>query len=252
MELHVWCQTDVGLRRETNQDFFLCDEEIGLYIVADGMGGHRGGEVASRMAAETLRESVREAMTKPGSRRPHPRLVLVEGYESASHKVFDKSQEPGSDLQGMGTTLVAAFLHEDSIFIGNVGDSRAYLYSNDQLWQMTEDHSLMNEQLRAGLIKEADIPTFASKNVITRSVGFERDVQVDVIERKIHAGELILICSDGLSGLVPDDRIAEIFRNHKPSELVSIFINEAKKNGGDDNVTVMVLYAEPRFEETGA
>lgn len=249
MELHVWCQTDVGLRRETNQDFFLCDEEIGLYIVADGMGGHRGGEVASRMAAETLRDFVRTSMTT-GSRRPHPRLVLVEGYEAASRKVFDKSQEPGSDLQGMGTTVVAALLNEDSIYIGNVGDSRAYLFSNDQLWQMTEDHSLMNEQLRAGLITEADIPTFTSKNVITRSVGFEREVEVDVIERKIHPGEIILICSDGLSGLVAHERISEIFRNHKPSELVSIFINEAKKNGGDDNVTVMVLYAEPQSEDT--
>lgn len=250
MELHVWCQTDVGLRRESNQDFFLCDEEAGLYIVADGMGGHRGGEVASRMAAETLRDSIREAIAKTGSRRPNARVVLVEGYEQASHKVYDTSQEPTNDLQGMGTTLVAALLHEDTLFIANVGDSRAYLFTSNQLWQITEDHSLMNEQLRAGLISERDIARYTGKNVITRSVGFERDVQVDVIERKIYPGEIILMCSDGLSGLVSDQRIAEICRNHNPSEIVSICINEAKKNGGDDNVTVMVLYADGREEVT--
>ena len=220
MELHVWCQTDVGLRRESNQDFFLCDEEAGLYIVADGMGGHRGGEVASRMAAETLRDSIREAIAKTGSRRPNARVVLVEGYEQASHKVYDTSQEPTNDLQGMGTTLVAALLHEDTLFIANVGDSRAYLFTSNQLWQITEDHSLMNEQLRAGLISERDIARYTGKNVITRSVGFERDVQVDVIERKIYPGEIILMCSDGLSGLVSDQRIAEICRNHNPSEIV--------------------------------
>ena len=244
MELHVWCQTDVGLRRESNQDFFLCDEEVGLYIVADGMGGHRGGEVASRMAAETLRASVRKSIGNGGSRRTNPRVVLVDGYEQASHAVYDKSQEPTADLQGMGTTLVAAYLHEDTLYIANVGDSRAYLFTNDSLWQITEDHSLMNEQLRAGLIQERDISRFVGKNVITRSVGFERDVQVDIIERKIQPGEMILMCSDGLSGLVSDGRIAELMRAHKPSELATICINEAKLNGGDDNVTVMIIYAE--------
>jgi PPM family protein phosphatase len=250
MELHVWCQTDVGLRRETNQDFFLCDEEAGLYVVADGMGGHRGGEVASRMAAETLRDSVHEAVLKTGARRPNPRVILVEGYEQACHKVYDTSQEPTNDLNGMGTTLVAALLHEDTLFIANVGDSRAYLFTNNLLWQITEDHSLMNEQLRAGLITEKDIARYQGRNVITRSVGYERDIQVDIIERKIYPGEIILMCSDGLSGLVSDQRIAEICRTHKPAEIVSICINEAKKNGGDDNVTVMVLYADGQDEVT--
>ena len=246
MALQIWCETDVGLRRDNNQDFYLIDEELGLFIVADGMGGHRGGEVASKLAAETLRDYVHSALREGGARKPHPRQILGQAYEEASHKVYDTSQAPGSELHGMGTTLVAALVRDGICYIGNVGDSRAYLFTHDELWQMTEDHSLVNEQLRAGLIKEKDLEKFGAKNVITRSVGFERDVQVDVIEREIAPGDMILICSDGLSGLVDDKRIAEICRTSKPSEIVSISVNEAKKNGGDDNVTVMVIYAQPR------
>lgn len=244
MNPKVWCQTDVGLRRENNQDFFLFDEALGLYVVADGMGGHRGGEVASRMAAETVLEVVRKQITDNRGRRLNPRVVLTEAYEEASRRVFDKSREPKSDLEGMGTTLVAAFVYNGVIYIGNVGDSRCYLFAQSRLWQITEDHSLVNEQLRAGLISEKDVARFTGKNVITRSVGFEREVQVDVIERDLVPGEVFLICSDGLSGLVSDERIAEICRTHSTEAIVGACIHEAKKNGGDDNVTVMVLCAQ--------
>jgi serine/threonine protein phosphatase PrpC len=246
MALSVWCQTDVGLRRENNQDFVLFDEEIGLYIVADGMGGHRGGEVASRMAAETLLEVIRKQVKESGNRRVNPRMVLTQAYEEASKRIYETSQEPGTDLEGMGTTLVAALLHANTLYVANVGDSRAYMFKNKKLWQITEDHSLLNEQLRAGIIGEKDIARFMGKNVITRSVGFEREVQVDVIERDLAPGELFLLCSDGLSGLVTDDRIAEICLKGPAEDIVSTCIREAKENGGDDNVTVMVLYAEPQ------
>lgn len=244
MALKVWCQTDVGLRRECNEDSYLFDEGIGLYMVADGMGGHRGGEVASRMAVETLQREIQRGLQEAGNRKINPRTLLVEAYESASDQIFRTSQDPSADLQGMGTTLVTALYRDGTLYIANVGDSRAYLFSQGELWQITEDHSLLNEQLRAGLISESDLPNFTAKNVITRSVGFEPDVQVDIIERTLTAGDLILMCSDGLSGLVTDERIAEICRTHNPSEIVSICVNEAKRNGGDDNVTVMVLYAE--------
>lgn len=246
MNVRAWFETDVGLRRDSNQDFYLVDEDIGLYVVADGMGGHRGGEVASRMAAETLRDVVRKTLSQSGSRRINPRVLLSQGYEEASRRIFAASQEPNANLEGMGTTLVAAFLYEGILYIGNVGDSRAYLFTNDRLWQLTEDHSLLNEQLRAGLVRAEELEKFVGKNVITRSVGFERDVQVDVIEKTIENGELFLMCSDGLSGLVSDERIAEICRSHRPEDIVPTCINEAKTNGGDDNVTVMVIYAEPR------
>ncbi|HVK61343.1 MAG TPA: hypothetical protein VM432_07325, partial [Bdellovibrionales bacterium] len=151
-----------------------------------------------------------------------------------------------SNLQGMGTTLVGALLQGSLLSIANVGDSRAYLFARGELWQLTEDHSLVNEQIRAGIISEGDVEKLAPRNVITRSVGFERDVQVDVIEREIEDGEMIIMCSDGLSGLVTDARISELCKTRKPAELVSVLVDEAKKNGGDDNVTVMVLYAQSR------
>lgn len=243
MNVQAWCQTDVGLRRSNNQDSFLIDESLGLYLVADGMGGHVGGEVASRMAVETVRDVVQQALREAGARRPNARAVLVKAYEAACAAIYDKSQEPNSDLEGMGTTLVAAFLLGDTLYIGNVGDSRAYLYSQGQLFQITEDHSLVNEQVRAGLLKESDVEKFASKNVITRSVGFEREVQVDIIERTVQPGDMILICSDGLSGMVADARIAEICGTLQPKDVVSRCIDEAKANGGDDNVTTLVIYA---------
>lgn len=241
MELQVWCQTDVGLKRNHNEDSFLFNKELDLYLVADGMGGHRGGEIASKLAVETVEQVIgRHSSIHPTDYRSQ----LVNAYKEASQKIYSVSQQPGSDLQGMGTTLVAALFRGGVMYIGNVGDSRAYLFAQDQIWQMTEDHSLINEQLRAGLLSESELSKVTAKNVITRSVGFEEEVQVDVIERAVAPGDLILICSDGLSGLVPDHRIAEICRSAQRQDIVSICIDEAKKNGGDDNVTVMVIYAE--------
>lgn len=246
MTVQVWCETDVGLRRNNNQDSFLIDESLGLYLVADGMGGHLGGEVASKLAVETVRDVVQQTLRENGARRPNARAVLAKAYESACAAIYDKSQAPGSELQGMGTTLVAAFLVGDTVYIGNVGDSRAYLFSQGQLWQITEDHSLVNEQLRAGLLKESDVERFAAKNVITRSVGFEREVQVDIVERTLQPGDMILICSDGLSGMIDDGQIAQICSSLPPKDVVSKCINEAKANGGDDNVTTLVIYAKPQ------
>lgn len=246
MALNVWCQTDVGLKRENNQDFVLFDEEVGLYIVADGMGGHRGGEVASKMAAETLLAVVRAEVKGGGTRRPNPRIVLAKGFEEASRRIYEKSKENNGELAGMGTTLVALFAQGDSIYIANVGDSRAYLFKDNCLWQMTEDHSLLNEQLRAGIITESEVANFVGKNVITRSVGFENSVVVDIIERQYAEGELFILCSDGLSGLVVDSRISEICTQCRVDEIVPKCIHEAKKNGGDDNVSVMVVSAGRR------
>lgn len=240
--MNVVCKTDVGLRRERNEDSFLYDEELGLYCVADGMGGHRGGEVASSMAVKTLLEFVRGVRSQ--NRKYGARELLVRAYEEATSKIYDKSHVESPELHGMGTTLVTAMTNGSSLFIGNVGDSRAYLYAQDHLWQLTEDHSLVNEQLRAGLIKEEDIHRLTNRNVITRSVGFEREVQVDIIERPMAKGDLYLLCSDGLCGLVDDQVILESIQKHgvdKAEDIVNECIEEAKAAGGDDNVTVMVI-----------
>ena len=242
MRIEVWGQTDVGLKRDNNQDTFLIDSENGLYIVADGMGGHRGGEVASALAVQTVREIVLETKNKNPS--AHPRELLNYAYKEASKRIFNVSQMK-EDLRGMGTTMVVSLFRDDTFFIANVGDSRVYLYSSPHgYWQLTEDHSLLYEHLRAGLLREKDIPHFVSRNIITRSVGFEPEVTPDIIERKMNVGEMLIMCSDGLSGLVSDERVAEICAKNSHTEIVPVLIREAKKNGGDDNVTAILLVAE--------
>lgn len=233
-------QTDVGLKRQKNEDSFLINESLGLFIVADGMGGHKGGDLASSMAVDILQNCVALQLKKSQSNFS-PRDVLIDGYLQASQQIFHKSHIEQPELQGMGTTLVSAFYHLGTLFIGNVGDSRAYLIRDEKMWQLTEDHSLLNEHIKAGFIRDNEIAQFQAKNVITRSVGFEREALCDVIERKVEVGDRYMMCSDGLSGLVKPDRLLEICKMPKIEVAVETCIEEAKANGGDDNITVIMI-----------
>lgn len=238
MKINAWCLTDVGLRREANQDSSLVRPDLGLYIVADGMGGHSGGEVASKMAVEVLAEHVQAA--KKISKK-NVVDVLAKSYQEASNRIYDFAAYEQPSLMGMGTTMVLACLVEDELFIGNVGDSRCYFYANPYLWQLTEDHSLVNEHVRSGSMTESQAKNLVGKNVITRSVGYERNVIADFVERKINPGEIYLLCSDGLSGLVSDLQICETLKNHSAEQAVRLLVDAALANGGDDNVTVILL-----------
>lgn len=242
MELEVWGQTDVGLKRSNNQDSFLIDEEHQLFIVADGMGGHSGGEIASAMAVAGVQETVVAAFK--GNRRIYPRELMTKAYRTANDRIYQKSNEENSRFHGMGTTMVTLFFYRDTAYVTNVGDSRCYLFSAPHLWRITEDHSVINEHLRAGLLKESDAANFTAKNIITRSVGFEVDVNCDIFERAVRPNESFLLCSDGFSGLVPEKRIIDLFFSVPRSELVSRCIYEAKKAGGDDNVTVILVHTK--------
>jgi serine/threonine protein phosphatase PrpC len=240
MKLNVWGQTDVGLKREINQDTVMVDKDLGLYIVADGMGGHSGGEVASAMAVETVQEIVRDRAKE----KPELSLsVLVDAYKEASRRIFYRSENEKS-LAGMGTTMVGFWHRGKSIYCANVGDSRLYLFRNPHLWQLTEDHSLVHEQVKAGVISEEDAPHVVGRNVITRSIGFEREVAVDTLVREIQPGDIYLLCSDGLSGLVTDQKIAELCKKRMPAEVVTGCISLAKSNGGDDNISVILVQVE--------
>ncbi len=236
LKFQVWCLTDKGLKRQGNQDSFLIDEKLGIFVVADGVGGHMGGEVASALAVETVREVAGHAKAHQFS----PKEVLLQAYTEASHRIFDRAtQEPR--LNGMGTTMVMAYLREGKLYIANVGDSRAYLYRKPYLWQVTEDHSLINEQIRLGLLTEEQAKKTIGKNVITRSVGFERDVFPDIVEREVSEGDTFLLCSDGLSGMITDQKMSQIFNENTIDKVTPLFIENALANGGDDNVTVLVL-----------
>ncbi len=236
--MRVAGMTDVGLKRENNQDHFLVDDELGLFVVADGMGGHQGGEVASQLAVQAIHQTVKEFQNIENPQPP--REVLQKAYASACEKIFKRSLET-SNLKGMGTTAVTALLKGQILYLANVGDSRAYLIHPPHIWQISEDHSLLNEQIRAGLVRPEHAAVFAAKNVITRSVGFEEYVTCDVIERKLQEGDYILLCSDGLSGMISDRRIGDVCLTLPFEEVAPRLVEEAKRNGGDDNITVIFL-----------
>lgn len=240
MKFDAWVLSDKGRRRESNQDSVLINAEVGAFIVADGMGGHSGGEVASSLAVTSA-----EAVFKdPSSLDKSPREVIVKAYEEASHRIFDKAAKENPELAGMGTTMVMCYIRKNHIYIGNVGDSRCYLFKKPYLWQITEDHSLINEQIRAGVLSEQQATQIIARNVITRSVGYEREIEPDIFEREIFPGETYLLCSDGLSSLVPDERISEILNAAAPDQALKNCVEQALVNGGDDNVSVLILHFE--------
>lgn len=214
------------------------NEAQGLYVVADGMGGHSGGEVASLMAVKT----VEDVIGNPEYAELSPRNQINKAYQEASLRIFDRAAVDAAELSGMGTTMVLGLYREGRIFIANVGDSRGYLFKRPFFWQITEDHSLINEQIRAGVLNAADAHNFVGRNVITRSVGYERFVHPDIIEREVQPGEIYLLCSDGLSGLVTDPKICEILMKNSPDKVPQVCVQQAIENGGDDNVTVMVIH----------
>lgn len=238
MKPQVYFLTDKGARRESNQDACLANESVGLFVVADGMGGHSGGEVASEMAVKT----VEEIFLDPEVPDLSPREVVLKSYEDASQRIFDRAANESPELSGMGTTMVLCYFRNKHIYIANVGDSRCYLFAKPYLWQVTEDHSLINEQIRAGVLTPEQAQHFVGRNVITRSVGYERVVHPDIIEREVQPGETYLLCSDGLSGLVTDAKICEILMKNSPDKVPQVCVQQAIANGGDDNVTVMVIH----------
>jgi len=239
--------TDVGRRRDHNEDAFLVDEDLGLFVVADGMGGHAGGGTASRLAVETMQAAVRhakeaepEAFAPGGEESPLPD-VLREAVEEACAVIFRTAQgEP--ELAGMGTTVTAALVDGRTAYVAHVGDSRCYLLREGRIYQVSEDHSLVNEQLKAGAISEDEAKHSRFKNIITRSVGFEQEVQVDLLAVELEAGDDLVICCDGLSNLVDDPEILHIVEESTldlaPGRLVAL----ANDRGGDDNITVIVIH----------
>jgi serine/threonine protein phosphatase PrpC len=243
MFFRVGAATDIGRKRSQNQDNIGSFPELGLFIVADGMGGHRGGETASSMVVEIVPQIVRLSQTK---NEWTPRDVVMTALSEANHAIFDRSQHD-SHLQGMGTTATVLLFKGNHLTIGHVGDSRCYFFRAGSIWQITRDHSLVQEKLRAGMITRAEVKTDRMKNVITRSVGFEPDVNVETYEMDVQPGDQFLACSDGLSGLVEESQLVGILSKTGGDllEKVKDLIAAANSNGGDDNIsTVLVEISE--------
>ena len=225
--------TDVGKVRASNQDCLVAED--GLFAVADGVGGHRGGEVASQTAVEALKAAFTERTTSG----------LVEAVRNANHAVYERSQQD-DHLRGMGTTMTAVALVEEDgeerLAVVNVGDSRAYLLQQGELSQLTEDHSLVEELVRAGRLSPEDAIDHPQRSMITRALGLEPDVEVDSWQLLPFAGDRVLLCSDGLTNEVRDDRIASVLRRvDDPQAAAAQLVDEAKANGGNDNISVIVI-----------
>ncbi len=241
-KITAYGKSDIGKKRSSNQDSILVNDKLGLYAVADGMGGHKGGETASSMALDVLNTAVGKITDKKGSIQVAP--FLKEAISLASMKIYERSLMDES-LRGMGTTLVALFFDDGNAYIAQVGDSRVYLYRDGDLWKITEDHSLINEQIRSGLITRQEAEKLTYKNVITRSVGFEEMVSVDVYTREVDPGDMFLLCSDGLTSMLSDEDIKKaIDSGSNISESVDKLINKANDAGGADNISVILLKVE--------
>ena len=242
-------RTDIGMKRDHNEDSFLVNEDIGLYVVCDGMGGHAGGETASRLAVQTIEKELISAKLRiddPFSAKaslPESPLAgaLREAVEGACAAVF-RSSRAHPELAGMGTTCISLLVQGDHAIVGHVGDSRAYLVRDGQVWQLSEDHSLVNEQVRAGLLTEEEAKHSRLKNIITRSVGFEEDVLVDVVGVETRSGDKFLLCSDGLSNLIDNDEIRDALLQTELDHVPEMLIQLANSRGGDDNITVIAVH----------
>ena len=247
--IYSWGSTDVGMKRDHNEDSYLIAPDLNLYVVADGMGGHAGGEMASGISVRTVEKHVRTNKTLVAPDVKHEGTIekspvaklLSDAVRGACNAVYSKSQQV-RELQGMGTTTTSILFHDKHAFVAHVGDSRAYLIRDGRILQLSEDHSLVNEQLKAGLITEAQARQSRFKNIITRSVGFDADVEVDMIAVEVKAGDAYLMCSDGLCNLVTDPEICDVVNENFLHRVPEILIDLANSRGGDDNCTVVVTF----------
>lgn len=252
MKLICAGMTDVGSARDHNEDdFYLSDGAEALCVVADGMGGHRSGEVASAMAIKAIVEYYRETMESVDHAAEAEKedadaadLIqhrLAQAVQNANRCVFEAASE--SELyRGMGTTIVSGYFTNEGVYLAHIGDSRAYRMRDGELQQRTEDHSLANEYVRMGILSPEDVEYFPYKNVITRACGLTDEVEVDVRYDELQAGDLYVFCSDGLTDMVNDKRLAEILGEDDAEldDLCRQLIKEANENGGADNITVVL------------
>jgi len=239
--------THVGRVRRNNEDSFVIDQGLGLMAVADGMGGHNSGEVASRLATDGImelahRNPVVSQPAESGGPRLSSRGTRLRSLVVAANARVHEMGQASLKNRGMGTTLVAVWADSRSMTVAHVGDSRAYLHHAGNLIRLTEDHSVAGEQLRKGLISLQDAENSPFANILTRSLGSKAGIEVDVSEYALSPGDLILLASDGLTKMVSDDEVAQVIReDDAPNVLVDRLIRMALAAGGKDNVTVIAV-----------
>lgn len=243
--MKLYAMTDIGRKREVNQDYvYVTDQPIGpfanLLVVADGMGGHKAGDFASKYTVDVLKEEIENTSLK------EPEEILRQVVSVANRKLIEVAATD-IKLEGMGTTLVAATVVGNTLYFANVGDSRLYLI-NDKIRQLSKDHSLVEEMVRLGGIKAEEAKNHPDKNIITRAIGVKEKVEADIYEYRLKKGDVILMCTDGLSNMVEDEDMFDIVKGSRDViEAVQMLIEKANSNGGRDNIGVVI--AEPLADE---
>lgn len=253
IEMHA--TTDVGVKRNHNEDCVGITPEVGFAVLADGMGGHNAGEVASAMAIEFTSRYLQDRLPKiPEAKLDEDTgftsesILAREGITMANNAIFETSQHK-PECAGMGTTIVAAIFYADRLTAAHVGDSRMYRMRGDLLTHVTEDHSLIQEQVRRGLLTADDARNSAIKNLVTRALGVEPDVEPDIVEDIVQAGDIYLMCSDGLTDVVPDEaiRLTIAQNNNDLRKAAAHLVQLANDAGGPDNISVILIKTQKYF-----
>jgi PPM family protein phosphatase len=254
MKITYQAVTDVGRKRKGNEDSHFVNPEQNLFVVADGMGGHAAGEVASKIAVEAINEFVcltggdkditwpfglDDSISYDGNR-------LKTAVRYANRKVLDATREK-TEYEGMATTVAAVLLDGSTANLAHVGDSRIYRVRGSELVQLTADHSWINEQIQSGLISADQARTHPLRNVVTRALGGKADCQVEMQAHQMRPGDILLLCSDGLTTMIPDDEIARLVQdaNGDVAEAAPALVSAANERGGEDNITVLLIRFDP-------
>ncbi len=240
--MQVFAKSDIGKERKINQDFYYIPEPenpIKLFILADGMGGYNGGEIASKMAVESVQKYIQENFSQNKSSTELLEQMLKNAVELANSVVYAKSQET-PELQGMGTTLEVCLIYNNRVYIAHVGDSRVYRIRKDFMRKLTKDHSYVQTLIEDGTITKDEAFNHPKKNMLTKALGCTPKAEPDIFSKTFIKNDIILINSDGLTNMVREERILEIVKNHK-EDIAEELVKEANDNGGCDNITVVVI-----------
>lgn len=249
MVVEAFARTDLGPVRDGNEDYFSIDEESGLFVLADGMGGHAAGEVAAKIAVETTREILLGELDPEETRLDR---VIEEGPDLLRERLRYAMNQASLHIReeafrnpqnmGMGTTLVVCLMEDGLVHLAHAGDSRAYLYRNKRLQRLTRDHTVVQMEVDAGRITPELARIVPHKNILTQSIGFHGPVEPDTSSRPLEDGDIMMLCSDGVTDPLDDKALEEIFRKTDPLDLADEIVKSALEAGGEDNVTCVVIH----------
>jgi protein phosphatase len=245
MDLQATGRTDTGRKRKNNEDSLLLNDSLALYVVADGIGGQSGGEVASRIAVQTLLEAMQGLDRSVSLDQSQAASALAAGFSLANSRIISFAGA-NAGFEGMGTTMTALFVNGTTAHVAHVGDSRAYLLREGRLAQVTDDHGLVAEQVRAGIVTLEQARRSPYRHIITRALGIGQDLKVDLRAIEAHARDIFLLCTDGLTEMVEDHVIERILDRTPPVQAAGELVDSANGNGGVDNITVVIVRFEDR------